>query len=156
MRIRLRLFICSACICSFGIPVAVPAQCWVYEKNDTSISLWGISFPDKNVGIAVGDLGIVLRTSDGGVHWRAQPSNPYFELHRMSFSDAATGTVVGFDYYEFVGLILRTTDAGVSWTRQISNTPSPLWAVAAPTADVAVAVGFNVGEADGDGVSVDA
>ena len=44
--------------------------------------------------ITVGDMGTVLKTSDGGMTWTSQPSGTTNHLRGLSFSDADVGTAV--------------------------------------------------------------
>ena len=75
---------------------------------------------------AVGDLGTILRTTDGGATWKAESRTASFDnLAAVFFSDSKKGTVVGAN-----GTILRTTDGGVTWTPQPSGTSNWLWGVA--------------------------
>jgi hypothetical protein len=66
------------------------------------------------MGTVVGDCGVILRTTDGGVHWSKQYSqigHPY--LRAVSFADANIGTAVGDN------IIIHTADGGVNWTKQV-------------------------------------
>jgi photosystem II stability/assembly factor-like uncharacterized protein len=115
----------------------------VYQKNDSTASLWGVAFADSNTAVAAGDAATILRTTNGGAAWRAIPVNPYFGLRRVSFADSLDGTAVGFDYYEQSALILRTTDAGLTWTRQIGGVNTELWDESFPTRNFGMIVGLN-------------
>src|SRR6516225_2172886 len=64
----------------------------------------------------------------------AHQTTPY--LFGVSFTDANTGTAVGFG-----GTILRTTDGGASWTRQSSGTTETLLGVSFTDANTGTAVG---------------
>jgi photosystem II stability/assembly factor-like uncharacterized protein len=61
----------------------------------------------------VGQAGIILRTTDGGLSWNPQTSNTTVTLYEVEFVDVLTGTVVGQD-----GTILRTVDGGAHWVVQ--------------------------------------
>ena len=76
----------------------------------------GVSFTDANNGTAVGDSGIILRTTNGGTNWTSQSSGTTNHLYGVSFTDANNGTVVGAN-----GTILRTTTGGVISVNQISS-----------------------------------
>ena len=52
----------------------------------------------------------ILRTTNGGARWTTQSSQEGFELSAVIFTDANTGTAVGWR-----GIILRTTNGGVTW-----------------------------------------
>jgi photosystem II stability/assembly factor-like uncharacterized protein len=66
--------------------------------------LTGVSFTDANHGAAVGELGTILRTMDGGNNWVPETIGTDYDLSAVSFADAANGTAVGYG-----GTILRTT-----------------------------------------------
>ena len=61
----------------------------------------------------VGEAGIVLQTANGGQQWSSQPSVTFNYLYGVSFTDANTGTAVGYENPD--GTILRTTDGGNTW-----------------------------------------
>ena len=70
---------------------------------------------------------MLLHTTDGGNHWIQQTTEQNMYLTSVCFTDAYTGTVVGFDDdYNYV--ILRSTDGGENWTNQFSTTDR-LWSV---------------------------
>jgi len=85
-------------------------------------SLLGVSFTDANVGLAVGGgnsrisgnpyspVGVVLRTTNGGVEWTSQEVGTNF-LYGVAFSDQNTAVAVGL-----YGTIIRTSDAGRNWS----------------------------------------
>src|SRR5688500_9918023 len=50
-------------------PAASPTEDWVWRNpRPTGNSLYGVSFRDDKVGVAVGDKQVV-RTTDGGASW---------------------------------------------------------------------------------------
>ncbi len=60
------------------------------------------------------------------------------DLFGVSFTDANTGTAVGFD-----GTILRTTNGGTTWTSQTSGTTNHLYGVSFTDANTGTAVGVD-------------
>ena len=78
----------------------------------------------QGTAVAVGALGTILRTTDGGDTWTPQSSGTTNFLNGVSFVDANTGTAVGGE-----GTILRTTDGGDTWTPQSSGTTNALFGV---------------------------
>ena len=70
-----------------------------------------VFFVDAQRGVAVGDQGVIIRTSDGGVTWNVEDGRSYVDLVDVWFTDADNGVAVGD-----VGTVLRTSDGGVSWT----------------------------------------
>jgi len=83
---------------------------WTQEVNGVSGFLNGVSFVDNN-GIAVGDDGVIIKTTDGGINWTQKTSGTSGSLRKVSFSDVNTGTAVG-------QVILWTTDGGETWMQQ--------------------------------------
>src|SRR5260370_23745615 len=62
---------------------------------------------DPSTVVAVGDLGTILNTTDGGANWTRHNSGTTNILDGVSFVDADTGTAVGR-----FGTILRTNTGG--------------------------------------------
>ena len=87
--------------------------------------LRGISFADDNIGWAVGDNGIILRTTDGGATWTRQemPDPPEgfptrwlgafkkTQLWRVRALNPETAWIVGSGGIAFV-----TRDGGTTWS----------------------------------------
>jgi photosystem II stability/assembly factor-like uncharacterized protein len=90
-----------------------------------------------STAIAVGDVGTILRTDDGGVTWTRQSSGTTGPLVAVSFPDQNTGAAVGAG-----GTILRTDDAGATWSPQSSGTTQPLAAVSFIDANTGIVVGY--------------
>ena len=77
---------------------------WVTTFFDNP--LWSIDFPISNasqVGYAVGDQGVILKTFDAGASWQQQQSGITFQLNKVHFIDLDFGCAVGEN-----GIILRT------------------------------------------------
>jgi photosystem II stability/assembly factor-like uncharacterized protein len=112
---------------------------WVWTAQDTYAGndLHGVSFTDWNTGAAVGEAGIILRTTDGWATWSRQHITEE-RLYGVSFTDANTGTVVGSG-----GTILQTRDGGATWVAQESGTSVHLWGVSFIDANTGTAVGDN-------------
>ncbi|MBK9229232.1 MAG: hypothetical protein IPL67_19775 [Ignavibacteria bacterium] len=71
---------------------------------------------DRNTGWIAGQLGTILKTTNGGANWILQPSGTEDALHSVKFHDDNTGYVVG-DF----GTILKTTNGGEYWSEQESG-----------------------------------
>ena len=70
---------------------------------------------DNQVGFAVGERGVVIKTADGGVTWTEVPQGVTTEdLLGLYFVDQNTGVIVGT-----AGTVLRTTDGGATWNQQV-------------------------------------
>ncbi len=88
-----------------------------------------VHFVDHDIGFAVGDHGLILRTSDGGRHWHRVATSSHADLESVYFIDENTGWAVGgFSYAQInpkgaekswsphhQGVVLKTTNGGNSW-----------------------------------------
>ena len=83
-----------------------------------------VHFPTEDVGYAVGNNGIVVKTIDGGATWTQLSTGYGMTLHDVFFTSETTGTIVGE-----VGAILRTNDGGATWDLQNSGSTITLRAV---------------------------
>ncbi|MBI3194356.1 MAG: hypothetical protein HYZ34_07820 [Ignavibacteriae bacterium] len=87
---------------------------WIQQATGTDQPLYGIAYnTNHSRGIAVGQNGILLRSTNGGDEWIQVASNSANALYGVSFANTTTGVVVGAR-----GTILRTTDAGATWSAQ--------------------------------------
>ena len=81
-------------------------------------TLYAVDFVDCQYGWAVGQWGIVLHTSDGGMTWEVQQNHTMGSgLKSVDFVDRFHGWIVGEN-----GFILRTNDGGQSWEEAESPT----------------------------------
>ena len=110
---------------------------WLSRSNVTSNDLHCVDFNDRNNGTAVGQFGIILRTTGGGVTW-ADQTHLFESLLGVSFVDSSIGTIVGNS-----GTIIRTTDAGATWTTQNSGITTNLTFVHFVDPDHGTAVGLG-------------
>jgi photosystem II stability/assembly factor-like uncharacterized protein len=93
--------------------------------SGTTKALYGVRFLDANLGFAVGDTGVILKTTNGGSSWSTQTSGTTQNLRAIYFIDSAIGYAVGHN-----GTILGTSNGGTSWSVQPSGTTqnlSGLW-----------------------------
>ena len=75
-------------------------------------TLTAVSFADARQGWAVGHLGVILHSADGGETWSVQRIDPIEDrpLFAVAFTDARNGVAVGL-----WSLMLRTRDGGHTW-----------------------------------------
>jgi len=78
--------------------------------------LRSIYMVDQNTGYAVGENGIVMKTTNEGTNWSQQNVISSFHLYDVYFASGTTGWVIG----EYLGVphyaaIFKTTDGGVNW-----------------------------------------
>jgi len=104
-------------ICLHGI-LAAPASSqitwqWLNPLPQGNL-LMSVSFQNPSEGWvagSVGDLGVILRTTDVGESWTTQSSPTQEWLHGVYFTSAMHGVACGADER-----ILLTTDGGATWT----------------------------------------
>jgi photosystem II stability/assembly factor-like uncharacterized protein len=79
----------------------VPANTWSY----------GMRFFDRLNGVAVGEYGNIVRSTDGGTTWQTiQAQGNGQRLWDVEFADANTAFLAGDN-----GMISRSTNAGLTW-----------------------------------------
>jgi len=88
--------------------------------------------------VAVGERGLVQRSSDGGSSWRTIDSGVPRTLCAVTFADERTGWAAGHG-----AIILRTSDGGKSWQHQFTgdDVESPFLDIIALTGGHVIAVG---------------
>ena len=86
---------------------------WSPLTSGTTNALHDVYFFDATQGVAVGEQGLILRTTDGGAGWQSVASGVEDALRSVSFS--GVNGISGGDSQT----ILYSTDAGASW--QISQ-----------------------------------
>lgn len=77
--------------------------------------------PDDTLGFAVGDTGLVVKTTNGGALWCRIIFPSLVNLHSVSFPDFNTGWVVGDS-----AKIFKTTNSGLNWAVQFDSILTPL------------------------------
>lgn len=85
---------------------------WNLQPSGTSRVLQDVQFINSNTGWAVGRLGAILATTNGGTNWIQRTNGTNQDIFKIFFMNANTGWSVCYD------CLRRTTDAGVSWTDQ--------------------------------------
>jgi photosystem II stability/assembly factor-like uncharacterized protein len=84
-------------------------------------SLERLEFSGLRNGVAVGDSGLILRTTDGGKHWTRTPVAYSYDLKDVAFVDASRVWVVGEDVSTIIGtdgtsltkaVVLQSEDGG--------------------------------------------
>ncbi len=91
---------------------------WFPQVSGTNSILRDVEFLNRYTGWIVGDGGLILKTTNGGVNWINIP-NPAVEkpLFKASVIDSNTVYVVG--WFE---TIIKTTNGGINWV-EIQNGP---------------------------------
>ena len=89
--------------------------CKTFERvygEQASGGLNAVFFSNHTNGIAAGQNGNIIKTSDGGSTWvkMADASSYYGRSNDMKFTDANTGYIANTD-----GYVLKTTNGGLNW-----------------------------------------
>ena len=97
---------------------------WFTQNSGTSETLNDVFFINSLTGWAVGDTGIIIKTTNGGINWFRQYNPNDKELLAVRFLNENTGWAVGgqpnlnpvfcIDHM----IILKTTNGGTNWTIQ--------------------------------------
>jgi hypothetical protein len=82
---------------------------WSPLRSGTTNTLQDVYFFDATQGVAVGEQGLILRTTDGGAGWQGVTSGVKDNLRSVSFG--GVNGISGGDSQT----ILYSTDAGASW-----------------------------------------
>ncbi len=82
----------------------------------------GIHFINPDTGWAVGNLGTIIKSTNGGIDWITEETNTTTPILKVNSYDGQTVIASGFN-----GMILRSTDSGESWTQIISGVTGDLW-----------------------------
>lgn len=89
--------------------------------TDTVISRYNYNdmyFFDENTGVAVGNEGKIIRTTDGGYNWKTISSGTNQNIRSVEFVNEQLGWAAG------TGCLLKTTDGGKSWS--VITTPASI------------------------------
>ena len=92
---------------------------WEKLVSPVSTTLTNLSFVSNTTGWASGELGTIIKTTDGGINWNIQDSTvPYF-ITGLHFIDENYGWAVTIkEVFPFNTLILKTTNGGEEWTAE--------------------------------------
>ncbi|MFE9811644.1 WD40/YVTN/BNR-like repeat-containing protein [Streptomyces sp. NPDC005548] len=118
-----------------ALAVAVPAQArepshgqarspqWALKESGTDARFRGLSAVSRNSAWVAGSKGTVLRTTDGGAHWRdVSPAGAAdLEFRDVEAFDARRAVVLAIGEGE-ASRVFRTEDGGTTWTESFRNT----------------------------------
>jgi photosystem II stability/assembly factor-like uncharacterized protein len=97
---------------------------WERQKSGTRASLRGVYFLTPYTGWAVGraeiaadggSVGVLLRTTDGGIHWDEAASNVLPGLHAIHFFDEKNGVICGDGSQAYPSGVFTCADGGHLW-----------------------------------------
>jgi len=83
-----------------------------YSQNPlpSGLALWSVSFANPNTGFAIGDCGMIRKTTNGGWNWTILNTGSINNVSGISFPDENTGYTAGNP-----GTILKSTNGGINW-----------------------------------------
>jgi photosystem II stability/assembly factor-like uncharacterized protein len=117
--------------------VNVGSSSWLWQNPlPQGDNLNSISCPSGTICYAVGELGTILNTINGGTTWRSQPSTTNVTLRGISCPSTTTCVAVGDG-----GTVVYTNSSGAVWSKQTSNTTAQLTSVSCPSTGECFAVG---------------
>lgn len=90
---------------------------WEFVVTPTQRNLNSVHFTDSLTGWAVGDSGVIMHTSDGGVIWEMQESNIYNDIVNVFFLNSQLGWASAYNYTSapYGTLLLQTMNGGDDW-----------------------------------------
>lgn len=83
---------------------------WIAQNSGITSNINCVRFLGTQTGWCVGDLGKILKTSNGGSNWTLEALGTSVDFKDITFTSSQIGYIVGK-----VGLIFKTTNAGNSW-----------------------------------------
>jgi photosystem II stability/assembly factor-like uncharacterized protein len=101
-------------------------------------TLNGVHFSNDLIGMAVGEDGTIIRTTDRGLSWIRKKSQTLNDLMNVFLIDENNCVVIGYN-----GTILRSTNGGESWTSQPSSTNQTLFGISFINQMLGIIVGSN-------------
>lgn len=106
----IRLFFLFISVCYIFSPAAPANAAWVSQTLPTTNTLYGVYFVDINTGYAVGELGTVIKTVNGGNDWTLASPAGGVTLHDVYFTGVNIGWTVGDSG------IYKTTTGAANWS----------------------------------------
>lgn len=99
----------------FTTTYAPPPVPWTLYNTGVPYSLFGVDFSDidPNIGVAVGQGGTVIKTTDAGEEWTLTYSNINIWMNDVKFDPNTPGVVWAAG---MGGVIIKSTDNGDTWT----------------------------------------
>jgi len=100
-----------------GCIVSLHAQWHFHNPLPQGNTLRDVYFFDLQTGLAVGDGGTIMKTSDGGMSWEMVTAPVKSNLYALDFISSHVGFICGSS-----GTILRSSNGGMTWEETVSGT----------------------------------
>jgi len=117
-----RLWICTDSACVYRSDDNAASWSEIYRQFITSRLLYSIRFFNQNTGCACGELGTIIRTTNGGDNWVNINIGNVNTLRCLYVIDQLTGFAAGGTTNRNV--IFKTTNAGMNWFSVSSDSTS--------------------------------
>ncbi|HEY3240392.1 MAG TPA: YCF48-related protein, partial [Acidimicrobiia bacterium] len=140
-RRRAGLLVAGLLIALVGSSPALGATDWSRQKTPTQKRLLDVAFVNANVGVAVGQGGVILGTTDGGATWTERFTPVQSDLRAVIALPNCEGTQPCFWAGAANGTIIVSTDGGASWCAQTTGTTERISGLAAVSNNEVIAVG---------------
>ncbi|WP_079102732.1 YCF48-related protein [Streptomyces sp. TP-A0356] len=100
-----------------------PVPHWQLQDSGTDVRFRGLSAVSRDTAWLAGSKGTVLRTTDGGAHWRnvSPAASADLEFRDVEALDARHAVVLAIGEGQ-ASRVLRTDDGGATWTEAFRNT----------------------------------
>ncbi|HRE40883.1 MAG TPA: YCF48-related protein [Ignavibacteria bacterium] len=92
------------------------SQGWTNQNSNVTNTLFGVHFLNANTGMAVGEQGRIIKTTNGGAFWQSVNFSDTYFLKAVYMVDEFVAFAVGS-----VGTVIKTTNGGTTWTSIISS-----------------------------------
>ncbi len=106
-----------AFIAFMNFPGIVLSQSWSQCYYNSNFMFDKIFTLDANHAYAVGEYGVFLRTTDGGLTWEQYQTGTTSSLYDVQFLNDSIGYACGD-----AGTLIKTQDGGLDWTTCTTNT----------------------------------
>jgi photosystem II stability/assembly factor-like uncharacterized protein len=126
-RLVLAIALAASAASAAGTPITL---------GDVRQNLFAACFPTDREGWMVGELGRIIKTTDGGKSWVRQDAGTKRPFLAMSCLDAHTAWIAGKE-----GIIYGTTDGGDSWKQLETGSPRHIFSIEFPNPQRGHAVG---------------
>jgi hypothetical protein len=140
---RVWILAAGVTLTAFGANAAVNlgSSSWVWQNPlPQADNLNGVSCPSATICYAVGDLGTILATTNGGAAWNGQNSTSSANLQAVSCPSTTICVAVGDG-----GTVLFTNTSGAAWNKQSIPTTAQLTGVSCSSTSYCYAVSQSAG-----------
>jgi photosystem II stability/assembly factor-like uncharacterized protein len=130
----IRTFVLAVALAVTGSAIAAPGT--PIELSDVRQNLFATCFTSDREGWIVGELGRIIRTTDGGQSWIRQDAGTKRPFLAISCLDSKTAWIAGKE-----GIVFATKDGGDTWTSLTTGSTRHIFAIEFPNAERGHGVG---------------